>query len=188
MNKKLIYGLLIISILLNIYLVFKNINTTQSVITVDDKLIQIPDSIKKDSVKNIEFKSGLKDIENKYNLISGKYIIGTDYYDKDMQLKYIGNRMFRFDINAPNCRLVGKFLVNSNNIGEFKSDKCGIIRFDLNKILSWIENNNKDARNYPIDVKVDKKYENCIVCGLGESRDQYSLEFDPWGEYWRVEN
>ena len=118
-------------------------------------------------------------IDTRYKLLSGEYIIGTDFYTKELTITHISNNKFSYRIYSRGCDFKGQFLI-INNKGISTNKFCGEIIFDFTKIINWIKTKKGDSRYYPITISVAKDNEECIKCSMS------SFEFDPWGDYWRV--
>jgi len=128
-------------------------------------------------ISQICFSQGV--IDARYKFLSGEYIIGTDFYTKELTITQISNNKFSYRISSRGCDFKGQFLI-INNKGISTNKSCGEIIFDFTKIINWIKTKKGDSRYYPITVSVAKNSEECIKCNMS------SFEFDPWGDYWRV--
>ena len=65
-------------------------------------------------------------IDARYKLLSGKYIIGTDFYTKELTITYISNNKFSYRISSDGCDFKGQFLI-INNKGISANKSCGEI-------------------------------------------------------------
>ena len=134
------------------------------------------------AISQICFSQGV--IDARYKLLSGKYIIGTDFYTKELTITYISNNKFSYRISSRGCDIKGQFLI-INNKGISANKSCGEIIFDFTKIINWIKTKKGDSRYYPITISVAMDNEECIKCGFPIGDSDF-FDFDPWGDYWRV--
>ena len=65
-------------------------------------------------------------IDARSKLLSDKYIIGTDYYTKELTITYISNNKFSYRISSDGCDFKGQFLI-INNKGISANKSCGEI-------------------------------------------------------------
>jgi hypothetical protein len=125
-------------------------------------------------------------IDARYKLLSGKYIIGTDYYTKKLTITHMSKNMFSYRMStdvANGCDFNGQFDIVDNK-GISTNKLCGEIVFDFSKIINWIKTKKGDSRYFPIIVSVANDKEDCIKCSMPSG----GFDFDPWGKYWRVGN
>ena len=123
-------------------------------------------------------------IDARYKLLSGKYIIGTDFYTKNLTITHISSNKFSYRFSSDGCNFTGQFLIINNKAISYNKS-CGEITFDFSKIINWIKSRKGDSRYYPITVSVTKGNEECIKCGIPLGNGSI-FDFDPWGDYWRV--